>query len=124
MKPGYYTAKAVDAVLGHSRNGTKQIEIVLQVGEETVSFIGYFTEKATPYTKRKMKAAGWVAGAGLDTIRGECQIVVREEDYDGRMVQKIDIVLPREGPVTAEKDRMKVDEAAAFLAALDDDLPF
>jgi hypothetical protein len=122
MKPGRYQATAVDATVGRSsRSGTPQIEILFSIRgaegteEETVSFIGYLTDKSKEYTKKKMAVAGWKGTASVDDIRGTCEISISEEDYNGKTQQRVDIVTPFAGLRTAVKDRMGADEAASIL---------
>lgn len=124
MNNGKYTARVVGAILGESKNGKDQLEIMWEIidGPEEgaqVSSQHYFTGGAKPITIEMMRHLGWTDGAELDTMRGTCKISVYEEEYRGELNQKVRVLTPRTGGyLTPENKRKSPSAAKAFLSRL------
>jgi hypothetical protein len=120
---GRYAARAIEAVLGESKNGKALLEIVWEITEgpeegATVSSMNYFTGAAKPITIELMKHLGWSEGAELEAIRGTCTISIFEEEYNGELRQKVRAYVPRAGVQTPENKRKSPAAAKAFLERL------
>lgn len=86
--PGKYRAKAREWDLGETGTGKEQIGIsfdLLDHPGETITYYGYFTDAALPYTVQNLRTCGW-KGADLTDLTGldanEVQLVIEEEDYE------------------------------------------
>lgn len=135
MKNGRYMARAINACLGFDKNGGQKIEILFAIldansketGEE-ISYFGSFVGKGAAFTLEAMRTLGWEHGKELSSIRGVKEIEVYEEEYNGKMNQRVRILTPRKGLITREQDRMSPEQAKKFLARLgqpiDDDMNF
>jgi len=144
MENGKYNAEIVDVVMGETRNGKEQLELVWKIGEETVSSFSYFTGGAKPITLRMLDHLGWKPGADLSAMIGATNdIALYDETYNGETRQKVRVLIPwvaTGGVQTPEDKRYSSARAKSFLASLtaepgadplagamegdDDDLPF
>lgn len=154
MKDGRYQAQGVDAVLGYSKNGKQQIEILFEICDagpakgERISFTGSFSGGAAEYTLGAMRVCGWAPATPLSTCcKNKIEIEVYTETFTGRdggeqQAQRVRIRTPRTSLQTPTDRRMTAEDGAKFLADLagvaqpvtpskprqsgddDDDLPF
>lgn len=96
---GTYRAKAVagSEQYGTTSNDHDQIVIdfeLIDVGQKVSVFL-VFSEKAAPYSIKRLRAAGWT-GDDLSNLVGlgsrECEVRVFHEDYQGQTKMKTEIV--------------------------------
>lgn len=124
MNNGTYNARVVGALLGETRSGKDQLELLWEVidGPEEgaqISSQHYFSGGAKPITLEVMQHLGWTAGADLDSIRGTCKISVYSEEYQGEIRQKVRVLTPRSGGFQTPDNKRKSPAAAkSFLARL------
>jgi hypothetical protein len=124
MKDGRYRMQCVGAALGYSKNGAQQIEILLREPEtgEECSFFGYFSGKAAPITLEVMTMCGWDKEdpMNFDKIRGDVDVTLEPDTYEGKTSQKVRIYPPRPpGSLrTKEKDLMRPDEGKELFTRL------
>lgn len=119
---GNYRGKAVagSEQYGETSNNNDQIVIDLDltdIGERVSTFL-VFSEKAAPYSMKRLRALGW-EGTDLTNLQGidskEVDVEVKYEEYQGEMKMKVQIVAG--GTVTLEKkfdDKGKKAFAAKF----------
>ena len=86
LDPGTYTAKAANAVLTESKNGTPCVQVEFQADEGTITWWGYLTEKTVERTLEALRYCGW-SNDDLSDMKGigsrAVQIVVANETYEG-----------------------------------------
>lgn len=100
MTPGRYTVKAIDAALCEASTGTPQVEVVFQVTEgecigETISWFGFLTDAALPYTLRSLRFTGFEGNdlSDLESVGSqECSITVKEDTWEGETRLKVEWV--------------------------------
>ncbi len=103
IPPGRYAARAVDAELGLTKASTEQIGIgfeILQEGEyQGWHITGFFSfsDAAVDYTMEKMRNAGWqgddvAALESLSPSQTDCSIVIKHEEYEGKVSAKVAFV--------------------------------
>jgi hypothetical protein len=121
---GRYQAQAVNVILGETRTGKEQMEIVWEIcdGEHAgaqVTSLHYFTGGAKPITVELMKHLGWKEGGDLDLMRGKASITVYEETFNGMPQQKVRAFVPSaDGIKTPENKRKSPAASKAFLSRL------
>lgn len=105
---------------GTTANGHDQIVVDFDLPDigEKVSVFLFFSEKAAPYSIKKLRAAGW-RGNDLSNLDGlgeqECVVRVSHETYNGEQKMKTDIVVG--GTITLDRpldDKGKKAFAARF----------
>lgn len=94
MEAGTYKAKIVSAGLTENQKGEAQarVDFVLEGGEAAVWFGGFSSEKAMGYTVKQLTNAGWTTDdlGDLPTIIGaEVEIVVQDDEYNGKVRQRV-----------------------------------
>lgn len=106
IEAGVYRGKAVagSEQYGQTTNGNDQIVLDLQLETgDTVSTFLVFSEKAAPWSMKRLRALGW-QGNNLADLTGidssEVDVEVRYEEYQGEMKMKVQIVAG--GTVTLE----------------------
>lgn len=121
---GTWPARATSWDLGMSDNGKEQIEIVFQIlegpfqGKSIHAFL-YFTEGALDRTLESMRHCGWASDslAEIDDLgNNEVEIVIEEEEYQGKWRDKVKWV-NRRGRLLM-KNPMSQSQKAAFAARL------
>jgi hypothetical protein len=91
---GTYRATAESAVLGTTKTGKEQIAVQFKLTDLGVrlTWRGFFTEKTTDRTFESLRACGW-AGDDVSAVTfppgNEVEIVVENEEYDGKVHPKI-----------------------------------
>lgn len=99
IEAGNYRGKAIagSEQYGTTSNGNDQIVIdldLLDVGERVSTFL-VFSEKAAPYSMKRLRACGW-EGTDLSNLSGidknEVDVEVKYEEYQGEMKMKVQIV--------------------------------
>jgi hypothetical protein len=132
VAPGIYRARARASAFGTSSKGTKQIAVVFELtGANTtegrqyvgasLTWYGYFSDKALERTLESLEYAGW-NGHDLRDLTSlgsaEVELVVADEtnDYTGETRSRVQWVNKLGG--IAMKDRMSEGEVAAFAASL------
>ena len=96
LRNGKYPARAIGAALGFTRNNSPQIAVELQITEgesagQTITWFGYFTEKTEERTLESLRTLGWQGDDldKLDTVTGDCSIVVEQETWEGKTSAKV-----------------------------------
>lgn len=123
-QPGNYRARATTAKLGWSNNDKPQVAILFKVvdpngteftGEEIAAYLS-LAEGAFEITIKALRACGWQGEniSDLSTVGSEdCEIVVGEEEYQGKVQTKVRWV-NRLGGALQLKREMAPDEALRF----------
>lgn len=121
---GTYKARAREWAFGLSQNGNEQIAVMFALvgGEhdgQTITWFGHFTDKTLERTLDSLRHMGWQSDniAELDDLgTNEVEIVIDEEEYDGKVRSKVRWV---NGPSRlALKDQMNRSQVEAFAARL------
>jgi hypothetical protein len=106
IEPGIYRGKAIagSEQYGETKNHNDQIVLDLQLDTgDTVSTFLVFSEKAAPWSIKRLRALGW-QGDNLADLTGidssEVDIEVKYEEYQGEMKMKVQIMVG--GTVTLE----------------------
>lgn len=142
--------KAVEWELGYSKTGNEQIGVrfeFLDGDRGSITWYGYFTDKAWLYTVENLKTCGW-DGKSLAALDGmgtrEVELVLVEDNYDGTPRLKVKYInapggggLAMKMPMTANERRSFAERMQARMggrpsapppaptpARPDDDLPF
>lgn len=100
---GRYRARAVDAQLGLSKSNSEQVGIGFEILDEGqyegwhITGFFSFSDAAADYTLEKMRNAGWQGDdvsdlSSLCPAEGECVIVIRHEEYEGKTQVKVAFV--------------------------------
>lgn len=132
MGCGTHIAKVKNAVLSESSKGTPQVILSFQnqAGEHIDAYL-YLSDKALERTEKALRACGWVGDDISELMRDgvdlkEVEIVVEDEEYDGKVRTKVKWI----NPIRKEMD---ADKAKAIALALrkkfkgpadDDGVPF
>lgn len=125
MENGTYRGKALGAVLGETSKGNEQVAIefgFFDVENARLTYFGTFGEKALEHTLKALRAAGWKGDdlSDLSSIGGpdapEVDLVVENEEYEGKVRPRIRWVNPRGGP--SVKAQLTPDKAKAFAARM------
>lgn len=126
---GTHVVKVVSTAIGRTSTGKEQIAVTFEDGEGNRStWYGYFTDRALERTMETLTdVLGWDAAAddhridalhNSDTLVGrEAEVVVEEEEYQGRFTEKIKWV-NAVGGGAALKEQMSPEEASGFAANL------
>lgn len=98
IQPGKYTAVAVaeDVQWGKTKTDKVQVAIPFRIEEgqhagHTITWFGFFTEKARERTLESLRFCGWKGNdlANLGPLDQQVEIVVDEEEYDGKVRTKV-----------------------------------
>lgn len=94
MQAGTFKARVIDVELGYTDSGNEQVALLFETQTgETISWYGTFTEKATPYTIKDLRACGWtgndLATLGVEDLASDVEIVVEEDMYNGKSRLKV-----------------------------------
>ena len=125
LEPGDYRAQAVEAVLGRSSKGTEQIAVkfnLLDFEGQSISWYGYFSEKAFEITMRGLRAAGFAGDnlADLSSLRAdvapEVVLVIEHDEYNGKVRPRVQFINSTGG--MAVKDALDEGEAKSFAARM------
>jgi hypothetical protein len=126
LADGRYRARGVRAELGLTSKGNEQVGVELQLlgdGYEAVklSWYGYFTDASFPITIKALRALGW-AGDDLSDLSGidtnEVELVVENEEYEGKVRPKVQFINALGG--LGMKEPMPEDRKKSFAAAMRD----
>ena len=110
---GNYIARARHWKYGRSSKGTDFVELTFHVAAESeyIKAYLYLSEAAWPRSCESLKACGW-DGADFGDLAGmgsqDVEIVVAEEEYDGKISYKVKWINPIGGagaPELDDKDR-------------------
>lgn len=104
IPPGRYKARAIEGALGETSGGKEQVAVLFEIVEgdyqgQQMTWYGYFhgadSSKAQKNAKRTLESlrhCGW-KGDDLTDLSGlganEVQIVVEQEEYEGKIRTKI-----------------------------------
>lgn len=114
---GTYLATALEATLGAADTGTPYIGVLFHLKEAgaKLTWRGFFTEKTQERTIEALRACGW-KGDDLSEVSfpagNEVEVVVANEEWDGKVHPKIQWVNAIRGP--AVKNAMSAGERKAF----------
>lgn len=121
---GTFKARAKEWGLGHSATGKEQVAVLFEVtqGEhagKSFTWFGFFTENTTERTLDSLRHCGWdgdnfVEMKGLDS--NEVEIVVEEEEYEGKVRTKVQWV--NRPSRLAMREQMNAQAQAAFAAKM------
>jgi hypothetical protein len=117
---GTFKARAKEWGLGHSANGKEQVAVMFELagGEhdgQSITWFGYFTEQTVDRTLDALRYCGWEGDnlAELDSLdANEVELVLDEEEYDGKVRTKVKWV--NRPARLALKEQMTPAAAAAF----------
>jgi len=121
--PGTHVAKVKNHVLAKTSTGIEQIAVTFETDDGTITWYGYFTDKAIKRTIESLKILGWnpeehdhqvasLHDTGL-LVGAEAEIVVENEEYDGRTRAKVRWVNSI-GTGEGVREKMDPGEAEAF----------
>lgn len=125
LEPGDYRAKAVEAVLGRSSKGTEQVAVrfaLLDFPQQSITWYGYFSEKAFEISMRGLRSAGFTGDnlADLSSLREdtspEVVLVIEHDEYNGKIRPRVQFINSSGG--MAVKDALDEGEAKAFAARM------
>lgn len=121
---GTFKARAREWALGHSKNGNEQVAVLFEItqGEhagKSVTWFGSFTDATTERTLDSLRHCGWTGDNfaelnGLDA--NEVEIVVDEDDYEGKRRTKVQWV--NRPSRLAMREQMSAQQASAFAAKM------
>lgn len=125
----YYRAKASSGILGETSGGKPEVAVAFNILTEgathtQLTWHGYFTEATQERTIESLRIAGF-AGDDLTAFEGgydfpsdapEVELVVEDEEYEGKTRTKVQWVNRAGGP--AVKTALTGDKAKAFAAAM------
>jgi hypothetical protein len=121
---GTYDAQAVsDALFSNSsKKGTAQVAVSLRTEAGDITWIGYLSDAALPYTEANLATMGY-DGESASSVKGaKIQIVVEHETYEGKPQARVKYInepgggLARFTPMsTTEESLVKVRLKAAAL---------
>lgn len=127
LAAGTYRARVKDAALGKSGSGKEQIALMFeiqdeQIGGQTITYYGYFTERTYERTIESMRHCGW-QGDDLLNLAGindnEVEIVVAHEQYEGKTYAKVQwINRIGGGGGVAVKEKLQEADARQFAARM------
>ena len=100
MPAGTYIAKIVGTKIGTTSKGDPQVEVRFENDDgEHISYFGYFSSKALPFTLKTLKTCGWDAaehGMDVTSLHGstalvgkQVEVVVEDNEYNGKVNQKV-----------------------------------
>lgn len=100
QNPGSYIVRATAWDFGQTSKGTDQVAVTFEVqpGEpeagNTITWYGYFSEKATKRTLEGLKHAGWTGKPeDFETLAGmgtkDCIVEVELDTYEGKTRPKV-----------------------------------
>ena len=125
MKPGVYRAVAAQIDFGYNENtGTPQAAILFSIEEgecegETITGYLYFSEKAAERSIETLRKMGWdgvdIGDITIDDVCNTMEIVVAEEEFNGRVVTKVRYInsLGERGPLL--KSTMNAEQRSVLL---------
>lgn len=98
LEAGYYRARAVEWGLGKTEKGNRHVAVRFETFDaegrpgESITWYGYFTEKTQERTLESLQHCGWEGDditelAGIE--RNEVQLVVEQEEYEGKRRAKV-----------------------------------
>lgn len=119
---GRYRARGIEAALGKTSTGKEQVAVLFQLMDaegnptNTITWHGYFTEKAWERTVESLRNCGWEGDdisdlSGVD--RNEVSLVIEAEEYQGAWTSKVKWV-NAPGSGLALKDQLQPHEAQSF----------
>lgn len=124
LQAGTYRARGLSGALGFTKEHNPQVAVELQILDgdgagAIATWRGYFTAKSEARTLEALRILGWktddlsdLAGIGDN----EVQVVIQEEEFDGKIQLKVAWV-NRLGGVGL-KEPMSPQEAKAFAASM------
>src|SRR5579862_677136 len=98
LSPGYYRARAIEWALGKTDKGNRQVAVRFQTFDdedrpgEAITWYGYFTEKTAERTLESLQHCGWTGDDITDLSgieRNEVQLVVENEEYEGKVHARV-----------------------------------
>lgn len=127
----YYKARATSGILGETQGGKPEVAIAFSIltpgaSHSSLTWHGYFTEATEARTIESLRIAGWrgddlsqfADGYDFPAEAPEVELVVEDEEYEGKVRTKVQWVNRAGGP--AVKTPLTGDKAKAFAAAMRD----
>jgi hypothetical protein len=101
-------ARAVEGDYGHANTGTEQVAVSFELEDgERRTWYGYFTDKAAERTLEALTICGVT---NLETLEGidanEVELVLRDEEYEGTVRERVAFVNRLGSGGIAMKNRM------------------
>lgn len=85
LKPGKYAARPVEHHFSQSSTGKDQIVVRLQIGEDHISWFGYFTDQTIKRTVESLEYMGYDGGSLDDMVLDqEVQVELVMDNYQGK----------------------------------------
>lgn len=121
---GNYLARGTQAALGETGTGKEQVAVIFKIlapGFEGkhITWFGYFTDKTADRTIESLRICGW-AGSDLSDLSGidtnEVELVIANEEYEGKTISKVRWVNRAGGVGLAAP--MSPEKAKAFAAKM------
>ena len=127
LAEGKYRACASAAALGVTSTGKDQIAVeftFLEPMGQKKTWYGFFTDAAFDFTIAALRACGWTgsdlsdfaAGALPDSMTREVEIVIRHQEYQGKVTDRIAFV--NAGGGLALKESMSAANVGGFAAKM------
>lgn len=123
LDAGYYRARAVEWALGKTEKGNRQVAVRFETFDaedrpgEHITWYGYFTEKTEERTLESLQHCGWEGDDITDLSgieRNEVQLVVEQEEYEGKRRARVQWVNKPGGGGIAIKAPLDEAEKAEF----------
>ena len=122
---GTYDAEVISDSLfsNSSKKGSRQVAVSLRTDAGDITWIGYLSDKAMPYTEANLATMGY-DGESASSVKGaRIQIVVEHEEYEGKVQARVKYIneagggLARFTPMSpSEESIVKAKLKAAALA--------
>lgn len=122
---GTYPAKAVGLIMDTAGSGTDYVRVEFELTDlelqgERIHWDGWITDKATPYTIKNLKTAGWKPGPDQDIEKamseglGSCEVnlVVEWDEFKGNLTAKVKFINPK---MSADRAKTMKDKIRAAL---------
>lgn len=124
IENGKYKARGVKGELGLTSTGKEQVGVELALTGDgyvgtSLTWYGYFTDAALPFTIKTLRTLGW-QGSDLADLSGidanEVELVVENEEYEGKNRTRVKFINAIGG--LSMKEPLPADRAKAFAAAM------
>jgi hypothetical protein len=123
ITPGYYRARATEAVLGRANSGYEQVVITFQITEPgefegaQIRYFGSFHPNARQYTVEALETCGYQGEDDLSSVtKLEVSLNVVNEEYNGKFTTKVAFV-NKTGAI-AVRNQLNDTEARDFVKRL------
>ena len=123
LSEGTYRARAAELDFGFAGTGTEQIAVRFLTTEgESITWYGYFTDKAAQYAIQALRACGWKGDdlfeLTVEDLPDEVELVVQEDEYDGQTRMRVAFINALGSGSVALKERMDDAQRRKFAARM------